>query len=120
MFGGGEDGCIGVPLLCMRADASVCVPAAVRRHVRKAAVLSLSTLAHHKPRLLAGQLPPLLPKLYAQTAVDESLIRVVDLGPFKHRIDDGLELRKVGRGPNNAPLCCRRHPARIPARLACY
>lgn len=65
------------------------------RHVRKAAVQSLSTVAHHKPRLLAGQLPPLLPKLYAQTAVDESLIRVVDLGPFKHRIDDGLELRKV-------------------------
>jgi cullin-associated NEDD8-dissociated protein 1 len=67
--------------------------------VRKAAVLSLSTLAHHKPRLLAGQLPPLLPKLYAQTAVDESLIRVVDLGPFKHRIDDGLELRKVVAWP---------------------
>lgn len=65
------------------------------RHVRKAAVHSLSTLAHHKPRLLAGQLPPLLPKLYTQTVVDESLIRVVDLGPFKHRIDDGLELRKV-------------------------
>lgn len=85
----------------------------MRRHVRKAAVLSLSTLAHHKPRLLAGQLPPLLPKLYAQTAVDESLIRVVDLGPFKHRIDDGLELRKVGRGPTDAPLCCCQHLARL-------
>ncbi len=63
--------------------------------MRKAAVQSLSTVAHHKPRLLAGRLAPLLPKLYAQTVVDESLIRIVDLGPFKHRIDDGLELRKV-------------------------
>ena len=28
---------------------------------------SLSTVAHHKPGLLAGQLPPLLPRLYQQT-----------------------------------------------------
>ena len=56
---------------------------------------TLSTAAHVKPSLLGGQLGGLLPALYAQTAVDASLIRTVDLGPFKHKIDDGLELRKV-------------------------
>ncbi|KAG2450178.1 hypothetical protein HYH02_000280 [Chlamydomonas schloesseri] len=65
------------------------------RHVRRAAVVALSGCAHAKPGLVAAGLPGLLPLLYGQTAVREDLIRVVDLGPFKHRIDDGLELRKA-------------------------
>ncbi|KAL2939472.1 Cullin-associated NEDD8-dissociated protein 1 [Bienertia sinuspersici] len=53
------------------------------RHVRRAAVLALSTAAHNKPNLIKGLLPELLPLL------------TVDLGPFKHVVDDGLELRKA-------------------------
>ena len=45
----------------------------------------LSGAAHNKPWLVADQLEGVLPRLYAQTVVDESLIRIVDLGPFKHR-----------------------------------
>lgn len=56
------------------------------RHVRRAAVVSLSAAAHAKPALVADHLPALLPALFAQTAVREDLIRVVDLGPFKHRV----------------------------------
>ena len=41
------------------------------------------------------QLPGLLPRLYQQTVINQALIRTVDLGPFKHKIDDGLELRKA-------------------------
>lgn len=91
--------------------------------MRKAAVQSLSTVAHHKPRLLAGRLPPLLPKLYAQTVVDESLIRIVDLGPFKHRIDDGLELRKVLNQVHNvrvffiSKMPCRKGPGPVPGLI---
>ncbi|XP_068647216.1 cullin-associated NEDD8-dissociated protein 1 [Aristolochia californica] len=65
------------------------------RHVRRAAVLALSTAAHNKPNLIKGLLPELLPLLYDQTVVKQELIRTVDLGPFKHIVDDGLELRKA-------------------------
>lgn len=65
------------------------------RHVRRAAVLALSTAAHNKPNLIKGLLPELLPLLYDQTIVKQELIRTVDLGPFKHIVDDGLELRKA-------------------------
>ncbi|XP_047329919.1 cullin-associated NEDD8-dissociated protein 1 isoform X2 [Impatiens glandulifera] len=65
------------------------------RHVRRAAVLALSTAAHNKPNLIKGLLPELLPLLYDQTIVKKELIRTVDLGPFKHIVDDGLELRKA-------------------------
>ncbi|KAF1890490.1 hypothetical protein Lal_00041249 [Lupinus albus] len=65
------------------------------RHVRRAVVLALSTFAHNKPNLIKGFLPDLLPLLYDQTVVKKELIRTVDLGPFKHIVDDGLELRKA-------------------------
>ncbi|KAL6629111.1 hypothetical protein ACP70R_028876 [Stipagrostis hirtigluma subsp. patula] len=65
------------------------------RHVRRAAVLALSTAAHNKPNLIKGLLPELLPLLYDQTVVKQELVRTVDLGPFKHVVDDGLELRKA-------------------------
>ncbi|XP_019191103.1 PREDICTED: cullin-associated NEDD8-dissociated protein 1 [Ipomoea nil] len=65
------------------------------RHVRRAAVLALSTAAHNKPNLIKGLLPELLPLLYDQTTIKKELIRTVDLGPFKHTVDDGLELRKA-------------------------
>lgn len=39
------------------------------QHVRRAAVLALSTFAHNKPNLIKGLLPDLLPLLYDQTIV---------------------------------------------------
>lgn len=65
------------------------------RHVRKAAVQLLSTAAHNKSGLIRDQLPNFLPALYTLTAKDTALLRVVELGPFTHQIDDGLELRKA-------------------------
>ncbi|KAK6159683.1 hypothetical protein DH2020_003064 [Rehmannia glutinosa] len=65
------------------------------RHVRRAAVLALNTAAHNKPNLIKGLLSELLPLLYDQTVIKKELIRTVDLGPFKHTVDDGLELRKA-------------------------
>ncbi|MEW5303601.1 MAG: hypothetical protein WDW36_006278 [Sanguina aurantia] len=65
------------------------------RHVRKAAVVALSAAAHQKASLVVPHLEQLLPLLYGQTAIREDMVRTVDLGPFKHKIDDGLELRKA-------------------------
>lgn len=63
--------------------------------MRRAAVQTLSTSVHAKPGLVVDQLGGLLPLLYQQTVINKDLIRTVDLGPFKHEIDDGLELRKA-------------------------
>ena len=63
--------------------------------VRRAAVQLLTAAAHNKPSLITDSLGPCLPLIFAQTKPDPSLIRTVDLGPFKHKIDDGLELRKA-------------------------
>lgn len=40
-----------------------------QQHVRRAAVLALSTAAHNKPNLIKGLLPELLPLLYDQTVI---------------------------------------------------
>lgn len=62
--------------------------------VRRAAVLLLTSIAHNKPMLIRDSLDKFLPRLYAECVFDESLIRIIKLGPFNHLVDDGLELRK--------------------------
>jgi len=63
--------------------------------VRKAALLSLNYLAHHKPQIIRPLLPQYLPALYNETTVKAELIREVDVGPFKHKVDQGIELRQA-------------------------
>ncbi|BGP50195.1 hypothetical protein JCM10450v2_006106 [Rhodotorula kratochvilovae] len=63
--------------------------------VRRLALSSLNSAAHNKPYLVRAHLDTLLPELYAQTEIDESLIRMVEMGPFKHKVDDGLDIRKT-------------------------
>lgn len=63
--------------------------------VRRLALSSLNSAAHNKPHLVREHLSTLLPELYGQTEIDESLVRIVEMGPFKHRVDDGLDIRKT-------------------------
>lgn len=63
--------------------------------VRRVALIALNSAAHNKPSLIKDMLGFLLPKLYAETNVRKELIRQVEMGPFKHKVDDGLDMRKA-------------------------
>lgn len=76
-----------LPFLMLIEDADL--------KVRRGALLVLNCLAHNRPRSIREQLPILLPMLYAETSKRSELVHQVDLGPFKHTVDDGLEIRKA-------------------------
>jgi len=63
--------------------------------VRRVAIVTLNSAAHNKPKLIKDCLAELLPALYAETSVKEELVHEVEMGPFKHVVDDGLDLRKA-------------------------
>ncbi|CAI5732825.1 unnamed protein product [Hyaloperonospora brassicae] len=63
-------------------------------HVRRAALLVFNTAAHHHAHHLVPYVRDrIFPVLLKTTEI--KLERVVDLGPFKHKVDDGLPLRKA-------------------------
>jgi cullin-associated NEDD8-dissociated protein 1 len=61
---------------------------------RRLALTTLNSAAHNKPDLINPNLGALLPLVMQESIIDPSLIREVTMGPFKHKIDDGLEIRK--------------------------
>ncbi|ORX60348.1 TIP120-domain-containing protein [Hesseltinella vesiculosa] len=64
-------------------------------NVRRLALLTINSALHRKPYLVRDVLDTLLPLLYQETIVKEELIHMVEMGPFKHKVDDGLEIRKA-------------------------
>ncbi|XP_038208414.1 cullin-associated NEDD8-dissociated protein 1 [Zerene cesonia] len=63
--------------------------------VRRVALVAFNSAAHNKPSLVRDLLPHVLPTIYLETKVKKELIREVEMGPFKHSVDDGLDLRKA-------------------------
>lgn len=61
---------------------------------RRLAVGTLNAAAHNKPALITPHLGELLPLAVKDTIIRPELVREVKMGPFTHRVDDGLELRK--------------------------
>lgn len=62
---------------------------------RRLALTTLNSAAHNKPDLILPHLEQLLPFVMKETVPDPALIREVQMGPFKHKVDDGLEIRKA-------------------------
>lgn len=64
-------------------------------NVRRVALTTFNSAAHNKPGLIRDLLVDILPHLYNETKVKKELIREVEMGPFKHTVDDGLDIRKA-------------------------
>ncbi|ORX63786.1 TIP120-domain-containing protein [Anaeromyces robustus] len=62
--------------------------------LRRISLSALNSAAYNKPDLIRDCISDLLPLLYEQTNINTELIHTVEMGPFKHQVDDGLEIRK--------------------------
>jgi cullin-associated NEDD8-dissociated protein 1 len=62
---------------------------------RRLALTTLNSATHNKPDLILPHLGQLLPLVMKESVVKPELVREVMMGPFKHKVDDGLEVRKV-------------------------
>ncbi|KKK12407.1 hypothetical protein ARAM_002339 [Aspergillus rambellii] len=58
------------------------------------ALTTLNSAMHNKMDIILPHLNELLPAVLGDTQIKPELIREVQMGPFKHKVDDGLELRK--------------------------
>ncbi|TRY93810.1 hypothetical protein DNTS_012179 [Danionella cerebrum] len=64
-------------------------------NVRRVALVMFNSAAHNKPSLIREHLTSILPHLYNETQIRKDLVREVEMGPFKHTVDDGLDVRKA-------------------------
>ena len=62
---------------------------------RRLALTTFNSAMHNKPELILPALNQLLPLAMKETIIKPELVREVQMGPFKHKVDDGLEIRKV-------------------------
>ena len=58
------------------------------------ALMTFNSAIHNKLHLVLPWLDRLLPMAMKETRIRPELVREVQMGPFKHKVDDGLELRK--------------------------
>lgn len=62
---------------------------------RRLALGALNSAAHNKSNIILPHIAHLLPLVMKESKVRPELVREVQMGPFKHKVDDGLEVRKV-------------------------
>ncbi|KAK7747208.1 hypothetical protein SLS62_009150 [Diatrype stigma] len=62
--------------------------------IRRLGMTMLNSAAHNKPDLILPHLGQLVPYVMVESVIKPELIREVQMGPFKHQVDDGLPVRK--------------------------
>ncbi|KAI1487586.1 cullin binding protein CanA [Biscogniauxia mediterranea] len=62
--------------------------------IRRLGMTTLNSATHNKPEMVLPHLSELTPYIMAESVIKPELIREVQMGPFKHQVDDGLEVRK--------------------------
>lgn len=73
--------------------------------IQRLAMTTLNSAAHNKPELILPRLGQLMPYVMRASIIRPDLIREVMMGPFKHTVDEGLDLRKV-RSHSVRWSCC--------------
>ncbi|KAJ2787170.1 SCF complex assembly [Coemansia interrupta] len=63
-------------------------------NIRRLSLLAMYTIIQTRPALIKDIVGAIQPSLFKQTIVDKSLIREIQMGPYKRQVDDGLEARK--------------------------
>ncbi|KAL8700756.1 MAG: hypothetical protein Q9224_000819 [Gallowayella concinna] len=61
---------------------------------RRLALGALNSAMHNKADMILPRLADLVPLVMKESKVKAELVREVQMGPFKHKVDDGLEVRK--------------------------
>jgi len=56
---------------------------------------SLTAIIHSQPHVVRGDLEQLHKATIFETQIKPELITEVDLGPFKHKVDEGIPIRKA-------------------------
>ncbi|KAJ3574643.1 hypothetical protein NPX13_g4296 [Xylaria arbuscula] len=62
--------------------------------ISRLGMTTLNSAIHNKPELILPHLGELIPFVLTECVIRKELIREVQMGPFKHTVDDGLEARK--------------------------
>ncbi len=64
-------------------------------NVKRNALESINAIVHSQPSAVKNDLEKLHKFTFAETIVKPELITEVDLGPFKHKVDEGTPIRKA-------------------------